>query len=49
MFSHKKNHLHFSTVKGYGVEQTNIKILDKNIVSLIGTGVPEGGSFSLLF
>ena len=49
MFSHKKNHLDFLTIKGYDVEQTNIKILDKNIVPLVGTRVPEGGSFLPLF
>ena len=49
MFSHEKNHLDFLTVKGYDVEQMNIKILDKNIVPLVGTGVPKGGSFLRLF
>ena len=45
MFSHIKNHLVFLTIKGYDVELTNIKILDKNIVSSVGTGAPDGGSF----
>ena len=49
MFSHKKKHFDFLTVKGYDVEQTNIKILDENIVPLVGTRVPEGGSFLPLF
>ena len=45
MFSHIRNHLVFLTIKGYDVELTNIKILDKNIVPSIGTGAHEGGSF----
>ena len=49
MFSHKKNHLVFLTIKGYDVELTNIKMFDKNTVPLVGTGAPKGVSFSPLF
>ena len=49
MFSHIRNHLVFLTIKGYDVELTNIKILDKNIVPSVGTGAPERGSFLPLF
>ena len=45
MFCHIRNHLVFLTIKGYDVELTNIKILDKNIVPSVGTGAPEGGPF----
>ena len=48
-FPIKKNHLDFLTIKGYDVEQTNSIILDKNIVPLVGTRVPEGRSFLPLF